>query len=116
MPLCAYKIDRATGLVTILVDRLKPGGPPTPSSDGSIDVVTIGMRIFKSPALDPAGGTHNPPADVGILKFDNTYDVWWSLAGKPPAATTYLIGSFPHPVRFSGNFLLAHGTSLVAPT
>src|SRR5947207_660009 len=103
MPLFAYKIDSTTGLVTIVVDRLRPGGPPTSSNDGSIDVVTIGMRIFEKPPLDVSGGSHNPPADVGILKVDNTYDVWWSLPGKPDAGRTFLVGSFPHPVRFSGN-------------
>src|SRR5205823_9279194 len=66
--------------------------------------------------IDLTASTHNPPADLASLEFDNTYDVWWSLPGKPPAATTYLIGKFPHKVRFSGNFLLATGTSLFGPT
>src|SRR5947207_13574986 len=55
MPLFAYNINPTTGLVTIVVDRLQPGGPPSTSNDGTLEVVTIAMRIFENPALDVSG-------------------------------------------------------------
>ena len=62
LPLFRANVDQATGLVTIVVWRLRANAIPELTNDGSIVVVPIGMRQRQIPEISAT--EENPPTDL----------------------------------------------------
>lgn len=102
LPAFLASISSTTGVVTIKVFRLPPGGPyvtePSGDSDDAIRVLVVGIRGASHPALPVAGTT--TPGDAGTTVVDN------GAADIQPYAISYFEGDTAQPT--ANQLLLRH--------